>query len=194
MPLGNDVVDLARARSHRSTYFDRLLRVHFTDSDLPWVNSIEDGIWVLWSLKEATYKVAVQLGWDGRFDGQIFEVNNLEASKSGFQGLVTFKDHQFTSTTQVTTGYIHSWVGEYSPHNLRERVFLTQSDVYSFHSEFIRQKAIEQLAQDLRKASSDFSIHQDENFVPSFSYEDQPLDLPLSLSHDGHHAAFAFAL
>lgn len=103
--IGNDLVDLDLAKSEsnweRKGYFNKI----FTDYEQKLIlNSTNKSvlIWVLWSRKEAVYKIILQQnGTRGYYP---LKIKNIDFEK----GLVEYNNKIFFTNTKITNSKIHT--------------------------------------------------------------------------------------
>jgi phosphopantetheinyl transferase (holo-ACP synthase) len=108
--IGNDVVDLQLARIQSNWKRERYLDKLFTATEQKIIFAHKDPeimVWVLWSMKEAAYKIYNrQTGIRGFFPAKLgcnVTYNNID-----FNGIVRYKDHLYYSTTTIVSDIIHT--------------------------------------------------------------------------------------
>lgn len=195
MPIGNDIIDLEEASKHRPQYYKRLKTSGFTEDewlihDLPHGNV---GLWLLWSLKEATYKSLVQDDWDGRrFYPKDFCVTSLKQNTNDFTAETVFKNRVVRTTTSIRKTFLHTVTQPENDLKTRLECFECSGDDYEKQSGSVRNKAIAALAESLDIEVSNISIKKNEDQVPQFFKNEVYLSsVDLSLSHHGRYGAYA---
>lgn len=195
MPIGNDIIDLDEASKHRPQYYERLKRSSLAEdewllNDLPNGNT---GLWLLWSLKEATYKSLVQGDWDGRrFYPNDFHVTSLKQNTNDFIGEIVFNNRVVRTTTSIQNKFLHTVTLPENDFTTRSAYFECPGDDYEHQSGEVRNQAIGALADSLNLDSGLISIEKNEDQVPQFYLNEAYLSfVDLSLSHHGRYGAYA---
>ncbi len=195
MPIGNDIIDLDEASKHRPQYYERLKRSSFAEDewlfpDLPDGNI---GLWLLWSLKEATYKSLVQADWDGRrFYPNDFRVTSLKRNTNDFIAEIVFKNRVVRTTTSIQKQFLHTVTQPENDLRTRSTYFECPGDDYERQSGEVRNQAIGALADSLDLDPDLISIKKNEDQVPQFYVNGVYLSsVDLSLSHHGRYGAYA---
>ena len=102
--IGNDVVDLALAKAESNWQRKGYLNKVFTTKEQNLIYFAQDPtlmVWILWSRKEAVYKILRQKGESRGF-------YPLSINCTNESGLVFYKDSVFYSTTQIRNNCIHT--------------------------------------------------------------------------------------
>ncbi len=194
MPLGNDIIDLSEGRKHRPAYYARLRKLSAFDHEWDAADFLTDidRLWLLWSIKEAAFKAAVKLGWDTRFSGKHFPVDQLIRRNEDVSSRVTSMEHSLFVVSRIEPLYIHSYVEVPDRHVSMEVLSLGEAD-YPNQSMAVKQKAILQLSEQLNIDSQRITIAKDSQEIPLFHCDEQPMNVDLTLSHHGNFGAYAFA-
>ncbi|AUC74620.1 4'-phosphopantetheinyl transferase superfamily protein [Olleya sp. Bg11-27] len=105
--IGNDIVDLKQAAKDSNWKRPRFLDKIFTprEQQLIWSAKDQDQmVWLLWSMKEAAYKVNVQ-----QFGKRFFNPKRLECTLlSNFKGEVIIEDNRYFIESTITDDFIYS--------------------------------------------------------------------------------------
>ncbi|QXP60541.1 4'-phosphopantetheinyl transferase superfamily protein [Olleya sp. HaHaR_3_96] len=105
--IGNDIVDLKQAAKDSNWKRPRFLDKIFTprEQQLIWSAKNQDQmVWLLWSMKEAAYKVNVQ-----QFGKRFFNPKRLECTLlSNFKGEVIIEDNRYFIESTITDDFIYS--------------------------------------------------------------------------------------
>lgn len=105
--IGNDVVDLALAKTEsnwkRMDYLDKI----YTKLEQEFIlksSNPNQMLWSLWSRKEAVYKIIIQKGGKRGY----YPIK-IECKNSDFEnGIVVFEKQQFYTKTIISNDFIHS--------------------------------------------------------------------------------------
>ena len=198
MPIGNDIIDLDEASKHRPQYYERLKTSSFTEdewllNDLPPGN---DGLWLLWSLKESAYKALVQGDWDGRrFAPRDFDVTSLKQNTNDFIAEISFQDRVVSAITTLQKEFLHTVTQPTNDFTVLFETFECLSAEYAQQSAIVRERSLHALAEAQQIALSSLEIRKNEDQVPQFFVHDQLMDtVDLSLSHHGRYGAYAMVI
>lgn len=108
--IGNDVVDLQLARTQSNWRRERYLDKLFSATEQKIIFAHKDPeimVWVLWSMKEAAYKIYNrQTGVRGFFPVKL-ECNIINNDTS-IKGTVSYSDYLYYSFTTIVSGIIHT--------------------------------------------------------------------------------------
>ncbi len=100
--IGNDVVDLALAKKESNWKRKGFLAKLFTAFEQELINNSinqEDMVWILWSIKESTYKAYQRLHYNRGFYPTKIEVESLEhIGKQYFSKILLFGIHFYGET------------------------------------------------------------------------------------------------
>ena len=197
MPIGNDIIDLDEASKHRPQYYERLKSSSFTEDewllqDLPDGNT---GLWLLWSLKEATFKSLVQDDWDGRrFFPIDYRVTSLKQTTNDFIAEITFRDRLVRTITSIQKQFLHTVTKPENDLKTRSDHFECPGDDYEHQSGEVRAQAVASLAAYLGQDRESIAIKKNDDQVPQFYVKGELLSsVDLSLSHHGRYGAYAMS-
>ncbi len=104
--IGNDVVDLALARTESNWRREGFVQKIFTAHEQQLISTAKDtacAIWDLWSRKEAVYKILNRETGIRRFIPLKLECDNLNSDSK-----VSYDDKTFYTITEITSEYIHT--------------------------------------------------------------------------------------
>lgn len=109
--IGNDVVDIEAARRESNIWRKGWQEKLFTTNERKFIlasGNPEFAVWLLWSMKEAGYKV-----WNRHTGIRIFAPRKLECTvdtftKQSASGKVRFEDYMFNTQSTLSQSYIHT--------------------------------------------------------------------------------------
>jgi phosphopantetheinyl transferase (holo-ACP synthase) len=184
--VGNDVVDLddpAILGHHRRERF--VSRVCAPEERARVASALD--LWTLFAAKEAAYKALVKLGHAPGFGHR--EILVSEDGRS-----VSWRGHVLTSAVTSRNGYVHAIAWSASAPRPRARVARARSP----ESEAARALLKELLATTTHHVASEFEVVRDPLpggwdglGPPRVEVGGTPLDVDVSLSHDGRFVAAA---
>ena len=155
---------------------------YIKDSSAP-----DEMVWKLWTMKESAYK-AYTRKFSGRFYApQKFSCTLLTATT----GLVTFNNICYQTNTITAKDYIYSIArpaGVENANLINSYFYLPQPHHYKPQS-FICKKIIASYNSVTGEIKKNLAVVKDKNGLP-FLYCGKGLQVPLSITHHGHFAAF----
>lgn len=191
--IGNDIVDLERARVESNWQRSGFLGKLFTADEQRLIHSSTDPgtmVWTLWSMKESAYKLIVR-----QMDRPFFAPRKLvcyvtQSDHHTLAGSV-FYQQEYTVTAVMTPRYVAS-VALAAPNKIpfAHQIVTFDSIDYQYQHERIRHSLKQFLSSKMPNPVSDIVIHKNDIGVPSVTLNNG-LCIPVSLSHHGHFGAFA---
>ncbi len=186
MHVGNDIVDL-REKENLSPSLRFRLRV-FTDAELDQIHRSPERLrtlWMIWSAKEAGFKIAKKIDPNTIFAHREFIV-------SVEQNLLQHQTRQFSLLWNETPYSIHCVATELLPENQAIQIVQDQTNCEtptpSRLSNQVRSSALQLLARyrDVENVRITRPLENGKIAHPRFEKNSAPIgDLDLSLSHDG---------
>ena len=187
---GNDIVDIKIAAVESNWKRKGFLEKIFTLQEQGYIkNAAVPGemVWKLWTMKESAYKVYSRQ-YGGRFYApQKFSCTILSATS----GLVAFNNIVYQTNTLSAKDYIYSiasLAGIKNKELINSCFYLPQPLNYNQQS-FIYKKIIACYNSVTGNMKKNMTIVKDKNGVP-FINCDNDLQIPVSITHHGHFAAF----
>ena len=162
--IGNDIVDMQQAKREsnwkRKGYLNKIYSE--AEQDIIFYSSNPDQmVWILWSMKEAVYKVINRETTHRFYNPEALECNIEHFGKNQIKGAVTYKGHQFKTITSCSELFVHT----ISTKNWKDvEVINSFSEMASYSS---------------------FPIQKDLFGVP-FIYDNHNQQIPVSVSHHGN--------
>ena len=186
--IGNDIVDIAEAKKDSNWQRSRFLDKLFTSKEQQLVHQSKNSflkVWRLWSMKEAAYKLYIQL-----YPGRFYNPKSFECVISQKSGIVKFQDFCCYVETKITSNYI---ISEARLHrqSMSSEVILFDSKMLKNQSQILKSKLLHRISQEYHIPITDLSVSKSEYGVPSVAYNQKHINL--SLTHHGNYGAFAIA-
>ena len=184
--IGNDIVDIQLARQQSNWQRPRYLDKIFTCQEQEYIRQStlpEQMVWRLWSMKEAAYKLYVQM-----YPGRFYNPKAFKCSLSQSEVLYgTFKCHV---TTKITSNYI---ISEASMNlaKMSSEVIKFNGVSASEQSKFLKSKLLSDVAKALHCQRNELQFVKQAHGIPTIEYNQK--DINVSLSHHGRYGAMAFA-
>lgn len=111
--IGNDVVDLATAKIESNWKRKGFLSKQFTTYEqilIQKASNQDEMVWMLWSLKESTYKAYQRINYNRGFYPIKIEIQSLELSDNEYFATTSLFNITFYGKTHIENEVIHSIV------------------------------------------------------------------------------------
>jgi len=109
--IGNDIVDLQIASQEsnwrRKGYLDKIYTKQ-EQSLITFANHPDKTVWILWSMKEAAYKIINRHTLNRFYQPKDLQCEIISTETSKYTGIVTYNDQIFYTQTEVTNNYVHT--------------------------------------------------------------------------------------
>ncbi|GAB3986044.1 hypothetical protein GCM10028807_02610 [Spirosoma daeguense] len=191
--IGNDIVDLERARLDSNWQRSGFLRKLFTIDEQRLIHSSNDPelmVWTLWSMKESVYKLIVRQTGRPFFAPQKLVCHSIRPDGATLEGSV-FYEKNYQTRSIITTRYVASVA---SPVDTRtpfvHRIVTFDSVDYRSQHERIRRDVKQFLAAETSTDINGIHIQKNGVGIPSVSLGNSK-PIPISLSHHGYYGSFA---
>ncbi|AUC83035.1 4'-phosphopantetheinyl transferase superfamily protein [Lacinutrix sp. Bg11-31] len=182
--IGNDIVDLKQATIDSNWKRPRFLDKVFTKKEQEFILASENKhqtVWLLWSMKEAAYKVNVQ-----QFGKRFFNPKRIECELVSLEkGMVSIDSNNYFTESIITNEYIHSIATLNSKRSYVSAYFKMENSNYKIQSKTLKKKFLEFLNLDL------IEIRKNDVRVPKLFQNGKKLNTCFSLTHHGKYSAFA---
>jgi phosphopantetheinyl transferase (holo-ACP synthase) len=211
--IGNDVVDLTKARNREKALDARFIDRVFSAAEREELFSAADRtalLWALWAGKETAYKIVRKLYYDARFaprrysvtlyGAQILEKGGVSSTGVMLSGKVDTPCDTAHIGISVDADFIHC-IGADDPCALDSVIWKVDrvsppEDPFVDESSFVRRQAIGHLSMCLHLNRKDIEIKRFKDasgLGPPLVYVGgSPAEIGISLSHDGQFTAYAF--
>jgi phosphopantetheinyl transferase (holo-ACP synthase) len=188
--IGNDIVDLNQAHKDSNWKRPRFLEKVFTQNEQALIFSSKNQnqtVWLLWSMKEAAYKIYVR-----QFGERFFNPKRLEcAFESKTKGRVIIEDRVFNTTSKFDKNYIHTIATMSEVKELKSNCFKAENTSCKSQSQLSRDVVVEVYSKIRNISKNSVTINKDDLGVPFFSLKNRKQKESLSISHHGHYCAYA---
>lgn len=184
--VGNDIVDIAKAKKDSNWQRPRFLDKLFTSKEQQIIYSSEDKflkVWQLWSMKEAAYKLYIQ-----KNPGRFYAPKQFECFVGCSEEKVKYKNFECYISTETTTNYIVS-EAQLIPHKISSKILEFKVEDIKAQSQFLKQKLLTNISESQDISISDLIFQKSEFGVPTVSCNSEILNV--SLTHHGRFGAFA---
>ena len=179
--IGNDIIDLILAQKESNWKRKGFLEKQFTEKEQLLIHIAKDSfkmVWLLWSMKEAAYKIWVQQNKERLFSPKKFECELLKPD----QGSVHYKDQLYYTDSLINESFIHTVAS-------LEKKTKAYSQIGSFNG--IDHDIKKKLAEMKGVLASEITQKKSIKGVPSYYHKNQILITSCSISHHGNYGAFS---
>ncbi len=183
--IGNDIIDLNLIRNQSNWERRGFLQKLFTEKEQAFIMNSEDpelNVWLLWSMKEATYK-AVQRKYklERFYNPKRFVCEQVKINPGKARGVVCFEEDVFEINSLLFPTMIHT---------------STANTEFSLISENknSRLRLLQKIAAQKNIPLESLNISKDKQGIPFVSYRGDNLQIPFSLSHHGNYSAYVVSL
>lgn len=187
--IGNDIVDLKHSASNwkRQRFLDKV----FTKKEQFLVLSSENQhqmLWLLWSMKEAAYKVYVQ-----QFGEQFFNPKRLVCALiSETEGFVSINNVVYVTTSEITEDYVYTIANANRQKATNSSVIKTEIHPYRTQSSLLKQAFIESVSETTNIEPNVLNIKKTKQGVPQLFINSEISTLSFSLTHCGRFSGFVY--
>ncbi|MEH6536745.1 MAG: 4'-phosphopantetheinyl transferase superfamily protein [Psychroserpens sp.] len=187
--IGNDIVDLKYISSNWQR--PRFLEKVFTKKEQNLILISEHQhqmIWLLWSMKEAAYKIHVQ-----QFGKRFFNPKRLVCELiSEDKGNVKIDNNSYYTNSIITEDYIYTIAKQDQDQDINSSVFKTENPSQSTQSNVLKQRLLKSISERKELAIQNLEINKTAIGVPEIYDNSVKLTIPLSLTHCGRFSGFAY--
>jgi phosphopantetheinyl transferase (holo-ACP synthase) len=109
--IGNDIIDLEASRKESNWQRDGWVQKIFTGDEQKYIYlSVEPElmVWLMWSMKEAAYKIRNRMTRQTFYAPQKFVCSNILLERSEASGNVTFGNIRMITNSSISKDYIHT--------------------------------------------------------------------------------------
>ena len=195
--IGNDIVDLKQAAinspdSYRDgKRYQRFLDKIFTAKEQELILASENQhqtVWLLWSMKEAAFKVNVQ-----QFGKRFFNPKRLECELISVEkGMVSINGESYFTTTEITVDYIYTIATLNDSVNYSSVYSTVDYCSYFKQSDFLKKAFLKAFSQAEKIPLDTLKIIKTEVGVPYLYSNSERLLTFLSMTHCGRYSGFAY--
>ncbi len=187
--IGNDVVALAKSstRWQEKRFQAKVYSAEEQDLITRSTNPHETA-WLLWSMKEAAYKIFVQ-----QKGKRSFHPTQLKCClKSTTTGTVTFDQHSFFTTSTLAEGYIHTIARLNIAVDYQSEVVEIEDGTYEGQRQFLRRHFIKTIAEKTGFDLPTLSLQKNAVGVPFVLHNQHRLSIHFSFTHCGNYGGYAY--
>ncbi|AUD01511.1 4'-phosphopantetheinyl transferase family protein [Spirosoma pollinicola] len=190
--IGNDIVDLNQARLEsnwrRRGYIDKIF-TPYEQQLIEEANNPDQMVWLLWSMKESAYKLAVRTTKERLFAPTKIACSLHESTAETVDGAV-FYGETYQTRSIITTNYIATIAFPVNTVPTVTQVIVPFDTADSrAHQRLIRQQIRQHVSVAVNVSEQHICIENDSLGIPLVTAGN--VALSLSISHHGQYGAFA---
>ncbi|WP_445736342.1 4'-phosphopantetheinyl transferase family protein [Mariniflexile sp.] len=190
--IGNDMVDLHAITFQSNWERPRFLDKVFTEKEQHIISVSKNQhqtVWMLWSMKEAAYKIYVQQ-FGKRFFNPKRLVCHLSSSTTGY---VTIENETYAATSTLSKNYIYTVATLNHLEDYKSGVFKVENTSYLTQSESLKNRFLETISKNMGFNFKDLNIKKDVVGVPQVFHNNSKLPIQMSLTHCGNYGGYAYS-
>ena len=187
--IGNDIVDLQHMFNtcdwRRPRFFDKV----FTQKEQALILTSENQhqmVWLLWSMKEAAYKVYVQQFGEGFFNPKRLVCELISNDK----GHVKIDESSYSTTSTITEDYVYTIANLTRQKEVNSSIFESKTSSYKSQSSRLKQNFLKTISESERLDYHALHIQKTVLGVPQIFYDSKKLPLQFSLTHCGRYSGY----
>ncbi len=190
--IGNDIVDLKQASIESNWKRPRFLDKVFTEKEQQLIAKAENQhqmVWLLWSMKEASYKVYVQ-----QFNKQFFNPKKLQCNLFyKAEGTVSIGKNMYRTKSNSTENYIYTIAFLEEKEHVKSNCFKVEETSYQVqHKDSYR--AVLKMFSEFKKAPMDaIEIKKNRLGIPKLFQNNKEQRVSFSLTHHGNYCGWAIS-
>ena len=197
--IGNDVVDIVLASTESNWRRPGFLEKIFTGQEQFCIlNSASPDftVWLLWSMKESTYKIHVRQFRQSFFVPLKFKCRLKYGSPNTYEGNVVCGNSGYKTTSEYFNGSIFTlaFTKDYlAENNIIYKKLRFSNKYYCTQHKEIYFSVLKKISGLKGKPLEQFNIKKNFYGIPEILNNGQKLNMSLSLSHHGRYGAYVIA-
>jgi len=188
--IGNDIVDFKTAALQSNWQRRGFLEKLFSENEQSLILNSEfpeRRLWLLWAMKEATYKAHQRrFKLPRSFNPKQFNCEISVGDTSSVFGKIQIRDFSYYTQTCIGEDYLHCIASQFQHKKTVQKILLQSID--------IKQELILAVSEFKKLPQAIISIEKDRNFIPYLTCDGFAINCDFSLSHHGNFSAFALSL
>jgi phosphopantetheinyl transferase (holo-ACP synthase) len=187
--IGNDIVDLNNIKTNwnRPRFLDKV----FTEKEQHIISASENKhqtVWLLWSMREAAYKVYVQ-----QFGRRFFNPKKLVCYLSSTtNGYVIIENERYYTRSIISNNYVYTIASLNTSENYKSSILEIENNSYFTQSASLKNHFLEIVSTEKDLNIKDLSIRKDTFGIPELFLNNLKLPLQMSLTHCGNYGGYVY--
>ena len=178
--IGNDIIDLRAAATESRIDRKGFLEKLFLPEEIRMIREAATPAvftWLLWSCKEAVYKIVHRNTRERRYAPQRFscQVEQDVTSTGCYTGIVLYNQHTYCYQSFITDHCIHTYAAE-NPRLMQHAAVFTKQAAGENYADFMQEVL-----------SSQELFYKDDNGIPYILHREDGRSMPVSVSHHGKY-------
>jgi phosphopantetheine--protein transferase-like protein len=188
--IGNDIVDLKQAAKDSNWRRPRFLDKVFTQKEQEFIRLSEDQhqmVWLLWSMKEAAYKIHVQ-----QYRRRFFNPKKLECTIDfDDKGKVKIDKEVYYTNSIFTEDYIYTIANRDLNQEVNSSVFKSEIAIYKVQSDTLKQQVLKSISETQNIELNLLNIKKTDLGIPEIFHNSKKLPIDFSLTHCGNYCGYS---
>jgi len=189
--IGNDIVDLKIAAKESNWKRPRFLNKVFTTDEQELIANASNQhqtVWLLWSMKEAAYKIHVQQSGI-RFFNPLKLACNFDSTSNG---IVTIENTTFFTTSVFSEKYIYTIAVSKILQNYHSTCLKIDNSSAIVQSDTLKNRILETISKDKNLNINYLHIRKNEVDIPEVFFMNTKLSIHVSLTHSGNFCGYVY--
>ncbi len=197
--IGNDIVDLSLAKVQSNWRRKGFLQKIFSEKEQSFLLQKKESerelfVWLLWSMKEAAYKIVSRQEQRRFYRPAAFVCKVMEKTMGSISGTVTYAEESIATESLLKTGFIYTVAKnneESLSLNLPDQI-LKLSISKNLNYNHLHEHTLAQYAKCKNEKIAGLSIQKCQLNIPFIFNQQTTERTAISLSHHGTYAGFVF--
>lgn len=191
--IGNDIVSLKVVQAEPRANNPRFLQKVLTIPEQSWLRlqpDKESALWILWALKESTYKAEFKHHRKRAFSPKSYRCYICPSSRTV---KILVDNRAYSGSWSIKDGYLHalSWSADQLKSTIQFQTLRLKQKKKSSQSLELKQAMIDKMSDTLAIAPDKLQFEYEDE-IPFLCEGRERLPIDISLSHHGEWGAFAF--
>ena len=191
--IGNDIVDLALAKTESNWKRPRFFNKVFTEKEQQYIYKSpqpDKMVWLLWSMKESAYKLYVQLQGKRFFAPKKFSCTVLNINEIESSGMVACDDFLCFTQSEISDQFVYTISGLEKIKDYYGQIVKIKNPHYKSHHVEVYKMVIKQFAKLYAKPVHQISLKKNKHEIPFLYTNKKKAEAAISISHHGNYGAF----
>ncbi len=188
--VSNDIIDIAYTRLHSDWQRRGFLHKIFNGEEQDMILSVSDPfslVWRLWSMKESIYKLQMDATSVHKYNPSKISCHIIDE----INGTVSIDHQTYDTTTNQTAEYIYTYAVKDNRSEIIHKIININSSEQQ--SELCYNRLINEVSIQLGLNPDKLTIRKSSNGIPSLYFQENKLDIDISITHHGSFGAYSIA-
>ncbi len=188
--VSNDIIDIACTRLHSDWQRRGFLHKIFNGEEQDMILSVSDPfslVWRLWSMKESIYKLHMDVSSVHKYNPSKISCHIIDE----INGTVSIDHQTYDTTTNQTAEYIYTYTVKDNRSEVIHKIININSSEQQ--SELCYNRLINEVSIQLGLNPDKLTIRKSSNGIPSLYFQENKLDIDISITHHGSFGAYSIA-